>query len=383
MAATGKYKRIKLLCVALTGSVLLGSMMLAGCSEKKEPGNDTGTTADSYQTANDSDETTEESFETRKTSYTPGPSFKEYYGIYSVQGPFLKEASVTYDQDLISGSNTAFNTAASEKYLYTFNYHTDVLNVYRIHGVSQEFVFEYVTSEPVKGPVECRRMVLSDGDYLTIYPTSEGSYSFFFVENVKGKETVLSCFDSIHVCSDGQTIFCSTSFKLHYDPATKSVTEEPFSLDSTIDWEEYYYEGEFITEESIFVMANECRGYQLPHVFEYDLNGHFIREIQEDPRTDLYFRAMYDFDDKLLVFNYAKDETIELWDKEGNYIAGVPLHELGLPQSDIFTFDVGSILKWGDDGDYFLICSESFDTEKTHTVSDLVYRIHIIDTPKK
>ena len=371
MATAKKNKLVKMLCVALTGNLLLTSTMFAGCSKKKDSGNETSAATD-----DSSETTTELSYETRKTDYAPGPSLKDYCSnIYSVRGPYLKD-SVTYDKELISGSNTISDTAVSEKYLYLYNYHTRDLNVYQIKNISS-MNFKFVTSVPIDGPVESKSVVLADDDHLTIYPTSDDSYVFFFVESTKEKDTVLSCFDNMHVCSDGQTILCSVKSKLHYDPATKSVTREPFSLDAAIDLEEYIYDREFITEDRIFVRVSERFGYQLPHIFEYDLDGHFIREIQDDPRTDLYFQAVYDYDGKLLVVNYAKSMTIEFWDKDGNYIAGSPLQEVGLRQIDVFTFDVGSILKYGDN-DFILICSEAFDSEKSRTVTDLVYRIHII-----
>lgn len=372
MATAKNNKLVKMLCVVLTGSLLLTSTMFAGCSKKNDSGNEPSSATD-----DSSEPTTELSYETRKTTYAPGPSLKDYCSnIYAVRGPYLKD-SVTYDKELIGGSNTSSDTAASEKYLYTFNYHTRDLNVYQIKDFSS-MNFKFVTSVPIEGPVESKSVGLADGDQLTIYPISDDSYSFFFVESTKEKETVLSCFDSMHVCSDGQTIFCSVEAKLHYDSATKSVTTEPFSLDSAIDLEEYYYDREFITEDRIFVRVSERFGYQLPHVFVYDLDGHFIREIQDNPRTDLYFQAMYDYDGKLLVYNVVKGGSIEFWDKEGNYIAGITLQELGLHQNDVFTFNIGSVLKYGDYGDFILICSEAFDSETTHTVTDLVYRIHII-----
>ena len=311
----------------------------------------------------------------------------KYYKVSTVRGRFNEAVYTKYytgrrerthsafEYGSFGGSLTARYSAASEKYLYMFNDSSGVLNIYRIDNATMKFVISVRIEE------KNEKISLPDDDYLTIYPIPDHRRDFFFVENAGGKETVLSCDDDILVSPDGQTIIMPYSLKFHIDPVTKELTSEPFTLTRPSNIEEIDYSEEFITEEHIYVVARKTNweeGHVSRRVFEYDLNGEFIREIKDTSQEDMNWEEVFDFDGRLLVFN-SSGNMLELWDKEGNYITGIPFSACGLPPKDSLDFsDISSFMKCGDEGDFILIYSAHYDGDyHYHYVEDQVYRIHI------
>ncbi|MBO4927373.1 MAG: hypothetical protein J5379_03865 [Clostridiales bacterium] len=293
------------------------------------------------------------------------------YTVTPVQVHFSEHVYITSSGGVVPFSSTASHAAASAKYLYTFDIRSKILYVYRIN----EEEMTLVTSAEVgraAGTID-----LLDGDSVTFYPDMN-SYTddrFFLVETVDEKDTILSCMYDVVVSPDQQMIFCYNPrgdmiHILHYDPNTKSVASQPFTLDVPLD--NFELNGVYITETGLYVQVREYTNDSHERVFEYDRNGNLIRELSKDGQEDLYFETMYDFQDQLLVTD-AWEDTIELWDKEGNFISEVHLNDLlGFSQGEV-EFPHYMFLKTGDSGDFILI----YAYDNGGVLEDLVFRIHI------
>ena len=275
----------------------------------------------------------------------------------------------TAEDSVIAQSETAGHVAASEKYLYLYSDVKERLYVYLINGEEMTLV----TTVPFRGKDDIT-VDLLDGDFLTVYT----GYPLL-VENAGGKETILSCDPDIVVSPDEQTIIYRQSSKLHYDPQKKEVTSEPFELNTP--GQIYRDLHLFVTNTNIYVRAHkELKapegGYSHTyHVFEYDLDGKLIREYAENSQKVLDMKAVFDLGDELLIVN-GEPDAIELWDKEGNCLAGAYLSSLighyGYGGNCIFPSY--SLVRCGKSSDFILVSAYGINP---HLVEDLVYRIHI------
>ncbi len=291
------------------------------------------------------------------------------YTVTPVQGHFSEHVYITSGGGVVRFSSTATHAAASEKYLYTYRRTDSTLFVYQINGEEMTMVTSFTVGN------ETTTVDLLDEDTLTVYPDPESDDQFFLVEKGSEGEKVLSCLLDVAVSPDGKNILCynvraDRIHTLHLDPDTKTVTAEPFPLELPIG--ECELDSVFITQDSLYARVRARGDDTSTHVFEYDRDGHFIREIKDESQTDLYLEAVYDFGDGLLMVD-AWEEAIELWDKDGHFISGVTLYELlGFSEEEV-PYPHYSFLRCGESGDFILL----FAYNNGGILEDLVYRIHI------
>jgi len=367
MGACLKNRCKRRVLATITACVMAGSV-LSGCKETKR----------TYSSkAHESQYSSETESNTKNGTYhdytrtnVSESHLNEYYTVTPVQCRFSEPVFYTTPEDAeIVTSETAGHVAASEKYLYLYSAVKERLYVYLINGEEMTLV----TTVPSRGKYDIT-VDLLDGDFLTVYT---GYPHPLLVENAGGKETILSCDSDIVVSPDGQTIIYRQSSKLHYDPQKKEVTSEPFELNTP---GQIYSNLEiFVTNTNIYVQGEKRLtdqtdiNYPLEyHVFEYDLDGKLIREFN-NTQGNLKMEAVYDLGDELLIVN-GETYSIELWDKEGNYLAGASLYSLIGHYGGNSFFPYYSLVRCGKSSDFILVSAYGINP---HLVEDLVYRIHI------
>ena len=374
MGACLKNRCKRRVLATITACVMTGSV-LSGCKETKRT---YSSKAHESQYSSETESNTKNGTYHDYTRTNVSEAHLNEYTVTPVQCHFSEPVLSTTAEDAeIAKSETADHVAASEKYLYLYSDVKERLYVYLINGEEMTLVttvsFRTDTWKPFRTEDDIT-VDLLDGDLLTVYT----GYPLL-VENAGGKETILSCDPDIVVSPDEQTIIYRQSSKLHYDPQKKEVTSEPFELDTP--GQIYRDLHLFVTNTNIYVRAHkELKapegGYSHTyHVFEYDLDGKLIREYAENSQKVLDMKAVFDLGDELLIVN-GEPDAIELWDKEGNCLAGAYLSSLighyGYGGNCIFPSY--SLVRCGKSSDFILVSAYG---SNPHLVEDLVYRIHI------
>ena len=278
------------------------------------------------------------------------------YTITPVQGHFSDLVYDLYGGVYIPKSSTAIHAAASEKYLYTYDEGPHNLYVYKINGEEMTLVTTVYEMNARGKKGKGYTVELPDNDSLTIYKDSEVSPYYFLVENCDGKETFLSYDEGIAISPDGKTIVCDLRYSLHIDPQTKEVTSEPFTLDET-RLQTVRDKVLFITDKNMYVRAYDMDENKKPttcRLFKYDLDGNFICELEREDQMVTNPEMICDFGEDILIMN-TDLHTIELWDKEAEYLAGVPLENLIGTIGGEAPYHQYSLLRRGNEGDFILI----------------------------
>ena len=374
MGACLKNRCKRRVLATITACVMTGSVLLSGCKETKRT---YSSKAHESQYSSETESNTKNGTYHDYTRTNVSEAHLNEYTVTPVQCHFSEPVLSTTAEDAeIAKSETADHVAASEKYLYLYSDVKERLYVYLINGEEMTLVttvsFRTDTWKPFRTEDDIT-VDLLDGDFLTVYT----GYPLL-VENAGGKETILSCDPDIVVSPDGQTIVCQPSGKLHYDPQKKEVTYEPFELYALNQVYSYQL---FVMNTNIYarggrMLTNQNNtNYPMEYrVFEYDLDGKLIGEFNNTQRN-LDMESVYDLGDELLIVN-GETDAIELWDKEGNYLAGASLYSLigNYGYGGNCIFPSYSLVRCGKSSDFILVSAYG---SNPHLVEDLVYRIHI------
>ena len=298
------------------------------------------------------------------------------YTITPFQARFSEHVYKEAGGGFVTFSSTATHAASSDKYLYTYDIRSCLVYVYQITDAEMKLI------KTIPGGKTAVTEELLDGDTVSLYSDPEASDKFFMVEKSGEKQRILSCLNDLSVSPDGSLILSYGAYadsirRLHFDPQTKAVTSERFTLEIPSEGGERKTEIQylFLTEEYIFARVVEYTDTSSLAAYQLDLEGKLIQKLPSVGNESRAIEAVYDIGDSLLAVDSNPDDMLVLMDDSGNTIGSVTLEDLlgfHYGEEDNF-FTHFSLLKRNDQGDFLMV----YAYNNNGLLEDLVFTIHI------
>ena len=277
---------------------------------------------------------------------------------------------------IVTFSSTATHVAASDKYLYTYDIRSCLVYVYQITDAEMKLI------KTIPGGSTAVTEELLDGDTVSLYPDPEAQDKFFMVEKSGGEQKILSCLNDLSVSPDGSLILSYGAYadsirRLHFDPQTKAVTSERFTLEIPSEGGERKTEIQylFLTEKYIFARVVEYTDTAAVVAYQLDPEGKFIRKLPSAGDDLRAIGAVFDLGGDLLAVDSNPDDMLVLMDDSGNVIGSVTLEALlgfHYGEEDNF-FTHFTLVKRNDQGDFLMV----YAYNNNGLLEDLVFTIHI------
>jgi len=298
------------------------------------------------------------------------------YTITPFQARFSEHVYKEAGGGFVTFSSTATHAASSDKYLYTYDIRSCLVYVYQITDAEMKLI------KTISFGQNAVTEELLDGDAVTLYPDPEAPDKFFMVEGSGGKQKILSCLNDLAVSPDGSLILSYVVYldsirRLHFDPKTKTVTSERFSLEipNVSGESKSEVQSLFLTEKYIFARVVEYTDTSAVVAYQLDPEGKLIRKLPSAGDDSRAIGAVFDLGGDMLAVDNAPDDMLTIMDESGNVIGSVTLEALlgfHYEEGDGF-FTHFSLLKRNDQGDYLMI----YAFDNNGLLEDLVFTIHI------